>query len=167
MLVLADSTPLISLARRGLFDFLHALYGRITIPPAVYREVVTEGRGRAGSQETEVALTTGWTEMIPLQDPEAAQRLRARFLIGDGESEVIALAQECRAALILIDEERGCRCAEELGYHVLRTVGVLLQAKGRGHITTVKEHLEALRVEGLRLNDGAYQEALRRAGEEL
>ncbi len=54
----------------------------------------------------------------------------------------------------------------DLGFNALRTLGVLLQAKVRGRITTVQEHLEALRREGFRLSDGAYREALRRAGEE-
>ena len=76
MIVLANSTPLISLARRGLFDLLRVLYGRIILPPAVYREVVTEGRERAGVRETEEAIAAGWMEVSALQEPEAARRIR-------------------------------------------------------------------------------------------
>jgi predicted nucleic acid-binding protein len=165
MIVVVNSTPLISLARRGLFDLLRSLYGRIILPPAVYREIVTEGEERAGAHETEAAIAVGWMEVIALQEPEAAQRIRAMFLLGDGESEVLALAREQGADLILIDEERGFRRAEVLGFNVLRTLGVLLQAKARGRITTVKEHLDALRNEGFWLSDGVYREALRKAGE--
>lgn len=86
MIVLVNSTPLISLARRGLFDLLRGLYGRIILPPAVYREVVTEGEKRAGARETAEAIAAGWMEVIALQDPEAAQRIGAMFLLGDGES---------------------------------------------------------------------------------
>jgi predicted nucleic acid-binding protein len=166
MIVLVNSTPLISLARRGLFDLLRVLYGKIILPPAVYREVVIEGGKRAGAQETEEAIAAEWMEVIALQEPDAAQRIRAMFLLGDGESEVLVLAQERGADLILMDEERGFRRAEALGFNVLRTLGVLFQAKAHGRITTVKEHLEALRKEGFRLSDGAYREALRKAGEE-
>lgn len=166
MIILANSTPLISLARRGLFNLLRVLYGRIVVPPAVYREVVIEGSGRAGARETEEAIAAGWIEVTALQDPEAARRIQETFLLGHGESEVLALAQERGAALVLIDEERGFRRAEEMGLPVLRTAGVLLQAKARGLITMVREHLEALRVEGFRLSDEAYREALRKAGEE-
>lgn len=166
LIVLVDSTPLISLARRGLFDLLRVLYGRVILPPAVYREVVTEGEERAGAQETKEAIAAGWMEVIALQDSGAAPRIRAMFLLGDGESEVLALSQERGADLIIIDEERGFRRAEALGFNALRTLGVLLQAKVHGRITTVKEHLEALRREGFRLSDGAYREVLRKAGEE-
>jgi len=86
-------------------------------------------------------------------------------LLGDGESEVLALAQEHRAGLVLIDEERGVRRAAVLGLPVLRTVGVLLQAKSRELLPMVREHLVALRAEGFRLSEAAYQEALRQAGE--
>ena len=166
LVVLANSTPLISLAHRGLFTLLRTLYGRIILPPAVYREVVIEARGRPGAQETEDAIAAGWIEVILLQDAEAAQRVQQTFLLGDGESEVLALAQERGAALVLIDEERGFRRAQDMGFPVLRTIGVLLQAKASGLIATVRESLDALRVEGFRLSDEAYREALQKAGEE-
>jgi predicted nucleic acid-binding protein len=164
--VLANSTPLISLARHGLFHLLQVLYGRIILPPAVYREVVIEGRGRPGAQESEEAIAAGWIEVSPLQAPEAARRIQTAFLLGDGESEVLALAQEQSAALVLIDEAQGFRRAEELGIPALRTIGILLQAKASGLIPTVKEPLDALRTEGFRLSDDAYREALQKAGEE-
>lgn len=132
----------------------------------MYREVVTEGRERPGARETEEAIAAGWMEVTALQDPDAARRIRDTFLLGDGESEVLALAQERGAALVLIDEEEGFRRAEAMGFNALRTVGVLLQAKFRGLIPMVKEHLDALRAEGFRLSDEAYREALRKAGEE-
>jgi predicted nucleic acid-binding protein len=52
-----------------------------------------------------------------------------------------------------------------MGFPVLRTVGILLQAKASGLIAAVKESLDALRAEGFRLSDEAYREALRKAGE--
>jgi predicted nucleic acid-binding protein len=116
-------------------------------------------------QETEAAITAGWLEVTPLQNPEAAQRLQAAFFLGDGKSEVLTLAQERGAALVLIDEEQGSRRAEAMGFPVLRTVGILLQAKASGLIAAVKESLDALRAEGFRLSDEAYREALRKAGE--
>jgi uncharacterized protein len=165
MVVLANATPLIALARCGLFDLLRLLYGRIVLPPAVYREVVIEGRGRPGAAESEAAIVAGWIEVLSPQDPEAVQRLQATFRLGDGESEVLALAQERGATLVLIDEELGFRRADAMGVTVLRTVGVLLQAKAHGLIATVKEPLDALRAEGFRLSHEAYREALRKAGE--
>jgi predicted nucleic acid-binding protein len=163
--VLTNTTPLIALAQVGLFPLLRALYGHLSLPPAVYREVVTEGRGRAGAQETAEAVTMGWLEVLPLRQPEAAQRLRAQLLLGDGESEVLALAQEHQVTLVLLDEDRAVRHARALRLPVLRTVGVLLQAKTQLLLPDVKPPLDTLRTLGFRLSEGAYQQALRYAGE--
>lgn len=59
MIVVADATPLIYLAAIGKFDLLRDLYGRISIPDAIYDEVVTQGAGRWGSAETAAA---GWID---------------------------------------------------------------------------------------------------------
>src|SRR5262249_53055881 len=136
--VLTNTTPLIALAQVGLFPLLRALYGHLGLPPAVYREVVTEGQGRGGGPETAEAGTIGWLEIVPLRQPEAAQRLRAQFLLGDGESEVLALTQEHQVTLVLLDEDRAVRHARALRLPVLRTVGVLLQAKTQHLLPDVK-----------------------------
>jgi uncharacterized protein len=166
MIVVANTTPLILLAKCGLFSLLQRFYGQLLLPPAVWREVVEEGNGRAGQQETADARTTEWIAVRDLRGREMAQRLRDTFGLGDGESEVIALAQECTADLVLLDDERAVRQARELGFVVRRTPGILALAKHQGLIMSVKEHLVALRAEGLWLSAQAYERILRDIGEE-
>jgi hypothetical protein len=38
---------------------LHTLFDQVLMPPAVYREVVSEGDGRAGAEETQGAIVEG------------------------------------------------------------------------------------------------------------
>jgi predicted nucleic acid-binding protein len=52
MIVVCDSTPLIYLAALGKFDLLQTLYRHVSIPTAVYDEVVIQGAGRWGAAET-------------------------------------------------------------------------------------------------------------------
>jgi len=163
--VLTNTTPLIALAQVGVFPLLRDLYGHLGLPPAVYREVVTEGHGRAGAQATAEAVTAGWLTVLALRQPEAARRLRIQFLLGDGESEVLALAQEQQVSLVLMDEDRAVRRARALGFLVLRTVGILLQAKTHHLLPDVKQPLDALRALGFRLSERVYQQALQYAGE--
>jgi len=165
MLVIANTTPLILLAKRGLFPLLQYFYGKICLPSAVWREVVDEGEGRAGARETEAAWSTGWIEVLQLQDPKVAQQLRATLGLGTGESEVIALARELSADLLLLDDDHAVRRARELGFVVRRTPGLLALAKEQGHITTVKEHLAALQAEGLWLSPQVYHRILQDVGE--
>jgi predicted nucleic acid-binding protein len=166
MIVVANTTPLILLAKCGLFSLLQRFYGQLLLPPAVWREVVEEGDGRAGQQETVDAQAIGWITVRDLRDREMAQRLRDTFGLGDGESEVIALVQECAADLVLLDDDRAVKRARELGFVVRRTPGILILAKEQGLIVSVKEHLAALRAEGLWLSAQAYDRILRDIGEE-
>lgn len=41
MIVISDTTPIISLLKAGKLELLQKLYGRVLIPPAVYRELTT------------------------------------------------------------------------------------------------------------------------------
>lgn len=50
MIVVSDSSPLISLAAVGRFDLLRQLYGTISIPASVQEEV-TRAVGQAGAEE--------------------------------------------------------------------------------------------------------------------
>jgi len=52
MRALTNTTPLIALAQCGRFDLLRLLFDKVLLPPAVYREVVQEGNGRPGAEET-------------------------------------------------------------------------------------------------------------------
>ena len=59
MSAVADSSPLIHLAALGDLPLLKILFPEITIPEAVYREVVMEGQGRAGAQEVDGSAEPG------------------------------------------------------------------------------------------------------------
>ena len=49
MIVVSDSSPLIALACLSQLELLRILYEEITIPQAVYDEVVQAGEGRQGA----------------------------------------------------------------------------------------------------------------------
>jgi len=51
MIVVSNSTPLISLAKINRFDLLKAIFSKVHIPQGVYEEVVVEGEGLAGARE--------------------------------------------------------------------------------------------------------------------
>jgi predicted nucleic acid-binding protein len=55
MFVVSDASPLISLSAVGQFELLRRLYSQVTIPTAVYQEIVLAGRGRAGAADVQEA----------------------------------------------------------------------------------------------------------------
>ncbi|MGB9921018.1 MAG: DUF3368 domain-containing protein [Moorellales bacterium] len=164
MPVVADSSTLISLASIGRLSLLREFHGKILIPPAVWREVVLEGRGRPGASEVRQAQQAGWVEVAEPSDRSFVVMLRRE--LDDGEAEAIALAREKKAEVVLLDETDARRIAEVLGIPRAGVVGVLLRARLEGRIPSLQAELDRLRRErGFRLADTIYRAVLERAGE--
>ncbi len=102
MIVVTNSSPLVSLARINQFGLLHLLYNQICIPPAVREEVVTFGQSRPGTAEVETAQ---WRQVINVQNQTVVESFREQ--LDRGESEAITLVMELQADLLVIDEARG------------------------------------------------------------
>lgn len=160
-LVVSDASPLINLARVGRFDLLAAFYGRIVIPQAVYEEVVVRGEGREGSREVRGA---DWIEVRTPQNGLAVRALAAE--LGTGEAAAIVLAQELGASLLLVDEIRGRRIAQQLGLQVRGTLGILAGARREGRISSLREAFDLLRARGTWIDQTLYEEMLRLVGEQ-
>ena len=62
MIVVSNSSPLISLARIGRLNLLASFYERILVPPEVHHEVTVDGQGLPGAEEVRNA---GWIEVAP------------------------------------------------------------------------------------------------------
>ena len=148
----------------GHFDLLRELFQTIVIPPAVHEEVVERGAGRAGARESRDA---GWIAVAEVPPPSAVvAALVAAF--GRGEREAIALALSLDPTMILlIDELRPRRVAEQLGLIPVGSGGVLVLAKQARLISEVRPLLDGLRGHGLRIGDAVYRRVLERAGEDL
>ncbi len=82
-----------------------------------------------------------------------------------GEAEVIALAQEMEAGLVIIDERLARSHAKRLGLSLTGTLGVLLKAKQLGLVEAVSPLVDQLRQGGIRLSDVVVAEVLRLAEE--
>ena len=161
--VVADTGPLIALARIGELDLLRRLYGRVALPPAVQAELAI-GSDRPGARALEAALAAGWISVHSVSDPVPLRELS--MLLGPGEAEAIALTEERRARLLLVDDARGRRTARRRGIPVAGVAGVLLAAKSRREIAAVGPILRKLSEAGYRLSPHLVTEVLAAAGEE-
>ncbi len=147
----ADTSPLIALNQIGQLDLLGNLFESVLMPPAVAAEALS------------VVERPSWLVERALSQALPADLAEAG--LGPGESEAIALALEVCADRVLLDELPGRALAKHLDLPVIGTLGVLLLAKKRGLIKTIREPIEALRFGGFRATDDLYDEVLRRAGE--
>jgi hypothetical protein len=69
-----------------------------------------------------------------------------------GEKQTIALAMEKADAVVIIDEKIGRNLAEYLGLRVIGTLGVLVQAKRRGLVSSFRTEVDRMIHAGLRYN---------------
>jgi hypothetical protein len=92
MIVVSNSSPLISLGAIGRLELLLKLYGAISIPRAVHHEVTVTGSGRPGAVEVQ---SFAWITCCDVGNPTVVTALQGK--LDRGEAEAIALALELPA----------------------------------------------------------------------
>ncbi len=161
MIVVSNSSPLVSLSAIGRLELLRNLYGMITIPRAVHREVVLQGSGRPGAAEVH---SFEWIICCDVRTPNIVTALQSK--LDHGEAEAIALALELQSDLLLMDERLGRMEAARFSLRFIGTLGVLIEAKARGHLQEVKPALDELSINaGFRMSEELRIRVLKQAGE--
>lgn len=145
--VVSDSTCLIALERIGELDILPALFDPIIIPPEVEREFGTK---------------FSWLQTENLTSNLLVAALR--LVVDAGEAEAIALASE-KNYLLISDDKQARAGAKQLGVAVIGTIGVLVQAKQSGVVTTIKPILDNLELNSFFISRALREEALKLVGE--
>ena len=156
MTVVSNTSPLINLAWIGRMEILHELYGTIHIPEAVWNEIVVQGAGQPGAEEVSDAH---WINTCAVDNRLLVLALHQE--LDAGEAEAIALAIEEKAELLLMDERLGRETACYFGLNYTGVIGVLIEAKQRGLIGLIKEHLDRLRaMAGFHISQALYLKVL-------
>ena len=158
---MSNASPLINLARIGQLDLLPQLYGELTVPEAVWHEVVVEGSGQPGAEKIGSA---SWVQVKSVSNRQLVQALRQE--LDAGEAEAIALALEVGADFLLMDEHLGRDTAQHMGVRSVGLIGVLIEAKRKGLVGGIQPLLDALRdVAGFWVSAPLYQRVLEDEGE--
>lgn len=155
--VIVNSTPVIGLANIGKLDILRQMYGAITIPQAVFDEI------KSPSVQRQVNANRDWIRVEQISDTSQKQMYRAK--LHAGEVEVMILAQEKKADLVILDDNAAKKTAKFLGLRVIGTLGILVLAKKRGYIKEVSPVLDALKRDGFFFSDDLCDLVLRQADE--
>jgi predicted nucleic acid-binding protein len=155
-----DTGPLIFLAKLDRLELLQRGADEILVPPAVLAEVRT--LHDEATQKIEVAGQS-WLQIQTVDDYS-----KMRLLLADldtGEAEVIALAQTVNANRVVMDDLDARRFAHRVGLSVVGTMGLLLAARLRGEIPSVKAEIERLRQLGFWTSQSLVEAILQAAGE--
>lgn len=156
--VISNTSPLIGLLGLNCLPLLRDLYTEVWIPREVEKEflVVDETFYR------EVLNKAPWIKVVDVTDSQSATIYQS---IDAGEAEVLALAVEHDAQLVILDENKARQRATKIGLKVKGTLGVLLEAKEEGLIVAIKPLLIQLRTNGIRLSESLITKVLQEAGE--
>ena len=120
MTAVADTSPLILLAKVNRLTLLPELYREVVVPPAVAMEL------RAKPDATSPDLDR-FLRSARLQAPENLVQVQTLSMdLGKGEAEAIALATEIPDAILIMDDAEGRRVAQRLGLRVAGLLGVLI-----------------------------------------
>ena len=158
MTVISDTSAITNLAAIHNLQLLLQLYSQVMIPEAVYRELADIDPPVPGTLEVQRA---SWLEVREIVNREVVERLQDEVRLDSGESEVIALALELNADLLLIDERRGRAKADRLGVRITVLLGILVEAKQKNLIVAVKPLIDKLIAKSeFRVSSALYSQIL-------
>ncbi len=164
MIIVSDTSPITNLAAIGQLDLLQKLYTEIIIPIAVYNEMVKVDKIVPGAVEVQ---TLPWIQKQAVIDSQRVIWIQeTQESIDLGEAEAIVLALELKADLLLMDERRGRIVATSYGLQITGLLGVLLQAKRKMLIPSVKVLMDQLMDQAnFRVSSKLYTTIIQSAGE--
>lgn len=156
MIIISDTTPVISLLKAGQLELLEYLFGEVVIPEAVYEELVGN---RMFHIEAEKIKQCSFIKVSQVKDLKSVSIFRRVTGLDAGESEAIVMAEEKQADLLLMDERKGRRVAKQMGLTVTGTMGILIQAFDEKLLSedAVVTCLTVMKKCGIRISDGLLE----------
>ena len=147
--IISDTSCLILLDKIGELEILNKLFGIIITTP-------------------EVAIEFGqplpsWVEIQQPSDKNYQSIIEAS--VDKGEASAIALAIELNDCLLIIDDLKGRKFANQIGLTIIGTIGVIVDAKLAGIINSVKPILTKIKSTNFRITEQLEAIILKRSGE--
>ena len=147
--IISDTSCLIILTNIGELDLLHRTFGEIITTKEVLQEFGEE--------------LPDWIIV-----KSATDKYRQRILetqVDRGEASAIALALEFPESMIILDDYKARKIAAQLGLTYTGTIGVIIKAKLKEIIPSIKPLLEKIKQTDFRLSDELELLALKEAKE--
>ncbi len=162
MIIVADASPLIFLAKLRQLDLIHRLLdGDVLIPRAVYAEIV-----RPGIDPIEQAALESFLATCTVRSVTRPRAFASAMSAADNAA--LTLALRTKATCLLCDERVTRLMAENEGIRPLGTLGILLRAHGRDLLSRaeVRRMVDLLiQAHGFRIGVETYQAVLAHLGQ--
>ena len=134
-IVIFNSSPIINLSKINSLDLIKKIYKQILIPKAVYNEVLIKGTNKDNIYKIEELINTQIIKIAIVNNQEII-KVFAKDL-DYGESEVLALALQLNADLVVIDETDARNIADIYNLNKTGFIGILIKAQEAGYISTI------------------------------
>lgn len=159
MIVVSDTTPLISLMKAARLEVLQQLFGEVLIPQAVFLELTSND---SFQEEAQQIRDCPFIRVVSVSETKAVDVLRRSTGLDLGESEAIVYADDHHAHILLMDEAKGRQVAKAMGLYIMGTVGVLLAAYDEKILSAmdVQDALQRLKQSNRRISDSLIHAAL-------
>ena len=147
--IISDTSCFIILTNINELDILHKVYQNILTTQEIASEY-----GEA---------LPDWVEIVTVKDKYRQQLLEMQ--IDKGESSAIALALETPDSTVILDDYKARKIAQQLGIIYTGTIGVIIKAKLKEIIPSIKPLLEKIKQTDFRLSSEIESLALKEAKE--
>ena len=159
--IVSNTGPIIALSSIDHLEILREIFEEVVLPETVHHEIMQGGKNFTGLRSYRKAT---WIKVESLADP--IEPLLGT-LLDKGEASVIHLAKAKGFDFALIDERKARKIARKIyGIHVVGSARILVEAKHRGLVSSVREAIEGMRNAGYWIHDDIFKTALKQAGEE-
>lgn len=159
MIVISDTTPLITLMKGNELRVLEGMFGEVLIPEAVYNELTSN---KSFKSEAELIKNSTFIRVVKVTDLDRVSFLQRATGLDRGESEAIIYADEIKADLLLMDEAAGRRVAKNMNLQMTGSIGILIKAFKMGLITMseAEDAFEKIRKSNRHISDKLFNSAL-------
>ncbi len=147
--IISDTSCFIILSNIGEFDLLQKLFGEI-----ITTSIIAEEFGE---------VLPSWVKIQNVSDKLKMQILELQ--IDRGESSAIALALEIPESILILDDYKARKVAENLGLNFTGTIGIIIKAKLEKIIPSIKPLLEKIKQTNFRLSAEIELQAYKEANE--
>ncbi|GHT24674.1 DUF3368 domain-containing protein [Bacteroidia bacterium] len=134
--IISDTSCFIILSKIGQLEILQQLFGTVVTTPEIANEF--------GENFPD------WVEIVAVKDKHKQQLFEIQ--VDKGESSAMALSLEIENSLLIIDDYKARKLAKILNIDYTGTIGILILAKHKGIISSIKPILEKIKETNFRIS---------------
>ncbi len=148
--IISDTSCFIILSKIEALDLLQKIYGQI-----ITTSDIAEEFGE---------ILPKWVIIKDASDSYKQKILELQ--LDKGESSAIALAIEMPESILILDDFKARKIAQQLGLTITGTIGVIVKAKLIGKIPSIKPYLDKIKITNFRISSEIEEQALKEANEQ-